>query len=115
MSTNPKKNPKAPHPTRSTTHRERYYHIHLSLDESEHYQAYTLFAREEDPGSNVWRFGYSLCHRNDQFCRRTGRAIARRRYFNERDTLSAMKLEDGTKLVCFEFDNGFESIIEWRD
>lgn len=42
----------------------------------------TVFARLEENG---WHAAISVCSRQDQFCRATGRNVARRRYFNHPD------------------------------
>lgn len=75
------KNNKPVNPHKSTTHKEKYFH--LDVVDSPRFSHATVFAREEVPGSGDWRFAVALCHKNDQFCRRTGRSVARRKYFND--------------------------------
>lgn len=60
-------------PYKSTTHRERFFHFpELRL---------TFFFREEpDVG---WFYAYSRCSKKDQWCRSTGRAVARGFYFRK--------------------------------
>lgn len=57
-------------PFRSTTHEERYYHVDNRA---------TVFFRKEE-GS--WLGSLSLVHPKDQFSRKIGRNVARRKYFN---------------------------------
>lgn len=59
----------------STTHKETYCHIRES---NEHWNGATIFARLEPDG---WYASIAICSKQDQFCRRTGRTVARRRYF----------------------------------
>lgn len=61
---------------RSTTHRERYFHIPV---EGDVYSHITIFARETDVDNGVWQLGYSFCSINDVFCKKIGRSLARRR------------------------------------
>jgi len=63
-------------PYKSTTHEENFAHI--KLDTHPDLQAITVFVRKEDDG---WYGSSARCVHGDQFCRRTGRQIARRRYF----------------------------------
>ena len=73
---------------KSTTHKERYYHfirddtlpgIHSKI------KAVTAFAREEPAGDKQhWYISMAFCLEGDQFERKTGRQIARRKYFNFR-------------------------------
>jgi hypothetical protein len=67
-------------PHRSNTHDERFYHIQDGAVRG------TVFFRKETPTDN-WRASVSLCHPNDQFNRKTGRVVARRRYFEVRDVV----------------------------
>ena len=76
----PEKPMEPEHARKSTTNEERYVHVRLPDDVSSSHA--TIFARKEDDG--VWYVGASLCSRLDQFCRRTGRHVARRRYFQGR-------------------------------
>lgn len=58
-------------PHKSTTHDEEFIHVG---------QRGTVFFRKEDDGQ--WYCSGALCHNKDQFNRKTGRTVARRRYFN---------------------------------
>jgi len=62
----------------SLTHRERYYHF-CELPGQIRFKAITVFARQEKEGG--WFMSVALCVQEDQFDRRVGRQIARRRYF----------------------------------
>ncbi len=66
---------------KSTTHREKYFH--LVIKDHPRYSHATVFAREEDEGSGGWRFSVALCSVKDQFSRKVGRSVARRKYFQE--------------------------------
>ena len=57
-------------PFKSTTHEERYYHIDNEG---------TVFFRKENDGK--WYASIALCDARDQFVRRIGRCVARRKYF----------------------------------
>ena len=72
---------------RSDTHEERYFHIRpQTLEElygllpflSMPFKGATVFYREED---GVWYGSIALCSWEDQFSRKAGRSVARRRYF----------------------------------
>lgn len=73
-------------PRKSTTHDERFFHVPVT-EFSPLYSHVTLFFRKEEFG---WRWAYALCSRADQFCRKRGRTVARRRYF-ERDCRHLIK------------------------
>ena len=73
------------HPTKSTTHNEKFFH--LVVEDHDKVYAATVFAREDVPGSNLWGFAVAFCSHSDQFCRRTGRQVARRRYFQSRASI----------------------------
>lgn len=61
---------------KSTTHEERFFHIR-----DEHFGAVgTVFARKEDDGK--WYGSVAIRDWRDAFNRRTGRVVARRKYFN---------------------------------
>ncbi len=66
---------------KSTTHQEEYFHI---IDDLETlltgHTTYlgTVFMRREVDG---WYASIAVLHHGDQFCRRVGRNVARRRYF----------------------------------
>lgn len=59
---------------RSDTTPERYVHIKLNHPKFSHA---TLFARKE---GEDWRYAIAFCLRGDQFSRRVGRSVARRKY-----------------------------------
>lgn len=65
---------KANYPHKSTTHKELYAHIRDPVNK---WSGCTVFARLEDDG---WYCSAALCLTVDQFCKRTGRTIARRKY-----------------------------------
>lgn len=69
------------HPHKSTTHKEQYAHIHLPFKPSRYDEARwiggTVFARLEEQG---WFASVALCVKGDQFCRRIGRTVARRKF-----------------------------------
>jgi hypothetical protein len=74
---------KAPHPYRSTTHEEIFFHFnHLT---HERFVGGTVFARYEVNMplrlNDGWYMSVALCNRHDGFSREKGRQIARRRYF----------------------------------
>jgi hypothetical protein len=74
---------------RSTTHIEIYRHSQDSIEILEtwlparHHDSdingATAFYRMEDDGK--WYVSIALCCMKDQFCRKTGRQVARRKYF----------------------------------
>lgn len=69
---------------KSTTHQELFFHI---LETRAEYVACTIFFRQEKSfetkTGKIWYSSIALCHETDQFCRKTGRNIARRRYFKK--------------------------------
>lgn len=67
------------HPFRSTTHEEGYMHLRKEEPVTDEIRAKTIFLRKEADG--LWYSTEATCVVWDQFCRRTGRQIARRRYF----------------------------------
>jgi hypothetical protein len=78
------------HPHKSTTHEERFFHILPGVDPlldafftspNCRFSGATAFVRREDDGN--WYFTAALCSKLDQYCRRIGRQVARRRYFQE--------------------------------
>lgn len=71
-------------PRRSTTHRERFYHFDVTSPENgslAHVSNITVFIREDSPNSNFWNASVAACHSLDQFSRKRGRTVARRKYF----------------------------------
>lgn len=77
---------------KSTTHQERFYHFDLWTDDNKDlakgchfsprffYTNVTVFARRHNQ-TGEWHMAVALCSRDDQFSRRIGRQVARRRYF----------------------------------
>lgn len=57
------------HPHKSTTHEEQYFHVE---------QHGTVFFRKEN---GIWAATAAFCDPKDRFCRRTGRNLARRKWF----------------------------------
>lgn len=64
------------HPHKSTTHEERYFHLR---DYNGFGANATVFMRQEIGGQ--WYGSAAFCHVNDNFCRKVGRSVARRKYF----------------------------------
>lgn len=62
-------------PHKSTTHEEMFFHIDNKA---------TVFFRKE---GDQWRASVALRSERDQFCRKTGRCVARRKYFNGKSVL----------------------------
>lgn len=60
---------------RSDNTPERYAHIKVVHSKVTYA---TVFARKV---GNVWRVSVAFCHKADQFCRQTGRNVARRKFF----------------------------------
>lgn len=78
-------------PHRSNTHKERFYHFiaergHLIGNQNvvKPGKAITVFVRQEDDPQQ-WFATAASCHPNDNFCRKTGRTIARRKYFLQKN------------------------------
>ena len=67
------------HPHKSTTHEEKFFHF--QTPESPYLKAITVFARKESDG--LWYSTPAFCVRGDEFNRKLGRTISRRRYFND--------------------------------
>lgn len=68
----------------STTTPERYFHIrHFGVSgkptDPRGIQAVTFFARQDKEGN--WLISHAECDYRDQFCRKTGRTVARRKWF----------------------------------
>jgi hypothetical protein len=79
-------------PFKSTTHEERYYHIGNDG---------TVFFRRESDGK--WYASIALCDARDQFVRRVGRCVARRKYFaqpHKRFAVNEVSYEVADKLWC---------------
>jgi hypothetical protein len=65
------------HPYKSTTHQEKYYHFKDIF--SNRFKAITIYARKDDNG--IWYLAPAFCVKTDQFDRRVGRQVARRKFF----------------------------------
>lgn len=68
---------------KSTTHDERYYHIKDAIEIEDRryikgYKACTVFMRKEQDG---WYVSIARCSEYGNFCKRQGRSIAHRKYF----------------------------------
>lgn len=70
-------------PHKSTTHEERFFHFHFDTSEAPALRAITIFARKENDG--VWYVTPAFCVREDEFDRKRGRTVSRRRYFNDKE------------------------------
>ena len=57
------------HPHKSTTHEEQFFHVN---------QEGTVFFRKEH---GIWTATVAFRNPKDNFCRRTGRNVARRKWF----------------------------------
>lgn len=68
---------------KSTTHLELYFQFPPIIDPNsgEISTGYTIFARQENDG--LWYGAVATCSPVDQFCRRKGRQVAHRRYFQK--------------------------------
>lgn len=69
---------------KSDTHDERYYHIHDSIEVEgkkyiREYKAGTVFFRKEEDGN--WHASVARCSVYDNFCKRQGRSVSHRKYF----------------------------------
>ena len=69
---------------RSTKADERYYHHKYQTkptvgQRDRQLSAVTAFARQDKDGT--WYVAYAECDSRDQFCRRVGRNVARRKWF----------------------------------
>jgi len=64
-----------PHPHKSTTHEEKFFHLRDYNGYDDHA---TVFMRKE---GESWYGSAALCHEKDNFCRKVGRSVARRKYF----------------------------------
>lgn len=74
---------------RSDTHKEKYFHITPTIlndifEDTAHFPfaGATVFYRHEPNKFNMWYADIALCAHGDQFNRKVGRNIARRRYFS---------------------------------
>lgn len=75
----------AAHPTRSTDREadERYYHfkdVDLEMDNGRIVRNVTAFIRK-DKTDSAYYASFAECDDRDQFCRRVGRTVARRKWF----------------------------------
>jgi hypothetical protein len=73
---------------RSTTHEEIYHHFPIN-DPFNKYRGATFFARNATPPNPFqttaqnWGATVAVCSIKDEFIRKRGRTVARRRYFQE--------------------------------
>lgn len=89
---------------RSDTHKELYFHIlpqslvelmGAAGAEAYPFKGATVFYRQEADG--IWYVTAALCAWEDQFERRVGRNVSRRRYFN-----SPVRFEHGVNKPVFD-------------
>jgi hypothetical protein len=69
-------------PHKSTTTPEAFHHSRASFD-ADHgrkVQARTAFVRQDRDGQ--WYVSYAECDERDQFCKKAGRQVARRKWFD---------------------------------
>lgn len=86
--------PKPQHKHISTTTPERYFHIRSFAvagkpSNPRGVQAITAFARQDKDGK--WYISQAECDYRDQFCRKTGRTVARRKWFAGKRTESPVE------------------------
>ena len=74
------------HPHKSTTHEEQYFHVE---------QQGTVFFRKEH---GLWSGTVAYRNPKDNFCRRTGRNVARRKWFGDGPHV----LGDNSEKVTYE-------------
>lgn len=74
---------KPPQSRFSTTNKERYYHLR-DLKGQGKFSDMTVFARQNAMG--YWHMSVAFCAIGDQFSRRIGRQVARRRFFHSDKT-----------------------------
>lgn len=74
------------HPHKSTTHEEQYFHIG---------QEGTVFFRKEH---GIWAGSVAYCDPRNQFCKRVGRDLARRKWFGNGPHV----LGDNSEKVTYE-------------
>lgn len=69
---------------KSTTHEELFFQIKEPfVNNGREYSRATVFFRNEGSvASPLWFGSVAKCSANDQFCKKVGRSLARRRYFN---------------------------------
>lgn len=89
-------------PHKSTTHDERFYHVNATLGSGQMHllapKRATVFFRKENDGTV--HASLALCHDNDQFNRRVGRSVSRRKYFQgKRRKVEEMSYEVAEKMV----------------
>lgn len=80
----------------STTHKEKYYHFRDQSRAPAKLDGITVYLREDEPG--MWSGAAALCVKPDQFSRKTGRQVARRKYFQGKSLLPL----DPDAPTCFE-------------
>lgn len=69
--------PRTQHAHKSTTHEEKFFHF--QTPDSPYFRAITVFARKESDGA--WYSTPGMCSWDDEFTRKLGRTVSRRRYF----------------------------------
>lgn len=81
---------KVQHPTRSTDREANERFVHLTFGDTvmeyengRRVKAVTAFIRTKDGQELV---SFAECDERDQFCRKAGRVVARRKWFNEKRT-----------------------------
>lgn len=68
-------------PHKSTTHEELFFHLIPAKDPALlNVTPVTFFWRKDD---KYWRLSWAICAPGDVFSRKTGRTVARRRYFTK--------------------------------
>lgn len=89
-------------PHKSTTHNERFYHVNIDVGAGNmrllESKRATVFFREESDGTI--NASIALCHDSDQFNRRVGRSVSRRKYFQgKRRKVEEMSYEVAEAMV----------------
>lgn len=89
------------HPHKSTLKPELFFHIrepHTSKN-GKSFKAATVFARQENV-EDQWRLTIVRCSDTDNFCRSTGRTMARRWWFQIMDNagFDTWKKEEGVRI-----------------
>ena len=93
--------PEAERKHKSTETQERFYHFKPALDPLLSLDGERLF---EDPAGTVfmrkhgdyWYASVALCDPRDQFCRRTGRLVARRKFFQKPKLVMQVTYQPGS-------------------
>lgn len=71
---------------KSTTHNEMYFQLRVphTSKKGKEFKAATVYARQVDKEPEAWLLRIARCSKEDNYCRKTGRTIAKR---NNRETL----------------------------